>query len=107
MEPTQTRIEIKQLEDLLKSTLEEKDWNSWITICRNHHSNTLMFSTNNHKIKFKKLMDKKPRPPNSNEQLKSVVNLSSAEINPSTISVLEKGLNFAVAPTQIPINDHM
>ena len=50
-------------------------------------------------------MDKNTCPPNSNLQIKSVVNMSSAEINPATISVLEKGLNFAVAHTKIPIND--
>jgi hypothetical protein len=36
---------------------------------------------------------------------KKVVNLSSHELNHSELSVLNKGLNFAISPSSIPVDN--
>ena len=52
------------------------------------------------KAKFDRLL-KKNAPPNS----RWVVNLSSKKLNPNEEAVLKKGMNFAVTPGRIPVED--
>ena len=52
------------------------------------------------KEKFDRLL-KKNTPPNS----RWVVNLSKKKLNPNEEAVLRKGMNFAVTPGQIPVED--
>ena len=42
---------------------------------------------------------------NNNNFFKNMINLSSKKFNPSVLSLLNKGLNLALAPSRIPTDD--
>jgi hypothetical protein len=54
--------------------------------------------------KLKKLLSQKENASNDMDA-KKVVNLSSHELNQSELSVLNKGLNFAISPSSIPFDN--
>jgi hypothetical protein len=54
--------------------------------------------------KLKKLLSQKENASNGMDA-KKVVNISSHELNHSELSVLNKGLNFAISPSSIPFDN--
>jgi hypothetical protein len=60
------------------------------------------------KIKLDKLINKnniKNNVNNNNTNMKKVVNLSSHEMDKVELSILEKGFNFTISPTSIPLEN--
>jgi hypothetical protein len=54
---------------------------------------------------FNELSEKSKSKPPAAKPIKPVINLSSPKIESNTINVLEKGLNHAITPSRIPVED--
>ena len=55
--------------------------------------------------KFEKLLREKQSPTTFVDKTKWVINLSSRTLNEVEVSLLKKGLNFAVTPTSVPATE--
>jgi hypothetical protein len=94
--------EITKLKSLLQEKMSDTHWKKCYDIVQKHYDNTFTYKNKKLKYKFEKLSNKPKE--NKNVQ-KTVINLPSVNIDDTTISVLEKGLNFAVAPSTIPTEE--
>ncbi|CAH0718915.1 unnamed protein product, partial [Brenthis ino] len=100
----------------IKTVLTPSDFNDCIETLNKRETSKFNQCKNKHILKYQKLVEKyniKKKTKNNNGTRPSttvsnscvrqtVVNLSKQTLDESTIQVLSKGLNFAVAPTRIP-----
>jgi hypothetical protein len=96
---------IAELSDQLTKTFNPSDWVNFQMIYQDRHSKTLNLQKTHLTNKFNKLVGNSKSKPTAANPIKNAINFSSAKIDSNTFSVFEKGLNYAITPSKIPVDD--
>ena len=107
-----TRWEISRIEEelyslhlQLSSKLNKDDWQKLDSISMEHAKHLQHLAKLKQIKKFEHLLSLQQRGHKQDIPQKTVINLSKKHLDEDTHSILEKGLNFSVAPTKIPFEE--
>jgi hypothetical protein len=98
-----TAQELLDIHLRLSGTMNKEDWNTidQLTTLKEEWIHEKV--KKNQVEKFKKLYTRKYGQSDRTKKKTTVINLTNKPIDPAITSLLEKGLNFAIAPTYLPI----
>jgi hypothetical protein len=88
----------------LTHNLSAEDWDLIVRITTDKVSHLDEVMRARHGKKFSHL-HKTQHPPSSQDNKKTVINLSEAPLEEAAVSALGKGLNYAVTPGHMPVKD--
>lgn len=95
-------VELSHIHLKVSSTLKAEDWNTVDRITFESSINSESNTRETQKKKFEKISHRQHGDNSTSDQVQPVVNLTEIALDDATTKILSKGLDFAIAPADVP-----